>query len=179
MARLRYHLAVESVRAQIAVLSVNGGVATETIVADSLTAAGHQLTSFESVKNSETAIRAQLVGWIEDPDIDLVIVIGEGSQISKALAPLVEQPLPGFADLLRMLAFQEIGASAMLSTAEAARCQSTFVFVLPVGEGAVRAAMEKLILPQLDPNTQPKNLIAEMPRFRELGPVLRVGLLSF
>ncbi|MBA2542939.1 MAG: hypothetical protein H0V17_25050, partial [Deltaproteobacteria bacterium] len=168
---------MDSVRAQVAVLSISGtsavGVAMETVVADSLTAAGHQLTAFESVKNSETAIRSQLVGWIEDPDIDLVIVIGEGAT-SKAMAPLVDQPLPGFADLLRMLAFQEIGASAMLSNAEAAKCGTTFVFVLPMGEKAVRAAMEKLILPQLDPRTQPKNLISEMPRFREVGDFTRV-----
>ena len=146
----------------------------ENVVADALTTAGHAVASFESVKNSETAIRSQLVGWIEDPDIDLVIIVGDGHNISKALAPLTDEPLPGFADLLRMLAFQEIGASAMLSTAEAARCDSTFVFVLPLGEGAVRAAMDKLILPQLDPNTQPKNLISEMPRFREEGDFTRV-----
>ncbi len=169
---------MEPVRAQVAVLSVTGGAATgvamENVVADALTSAGHALSSFESVKNSEIAIRAQLVGWIEDPDIDLVIIVGDGHNISKALAPLTDEVLPGFADLLRMLAFQEIGASAMLSTAEAARCDSTFVFVLPLGEGAVRAAMEKLILPQLDPNTQPKNLISEMPRFHEEGDFTRV-----
>lgn len=146
----------------------------ENVVADALTTAGHAVASFESVKNSETAIRAQLVGWIEDPDIDLVIIVGDGHNISKALAPLTDETLPGFADLLRMLAFQEIGASAMLSTAEAARCNTTFVFVLPLGEGAVRAAMDKLILPQLDPRTQPKNLISEMPRFREEGDFTRV-----
>ncbi len=146
----------------------------ENIVADALSAAGHQIAAFESVKNSETPIRSQLVGFIEDPDVDMVIVVGDGHAISKALSPLVDQPLPGFADLLRMLAFQEIGASAMLSTAEAARCGSTFVFVLPVGEAAVRAAMDKLILPQLDPSTQPKNLISEMPRFKEEGEFTRV-----
>ena len=89
----------------------------ENVVADALTKAGHAVASFESVKNSETAIRAQLVGWIEDPDIDLVIVVGDGHNITKALAPLTDQQLPGFADLLRMLAFQEIGASAMLPDA--------------------------------------------------------------
>lgn len=146
----------------------------ENIVADALSAAGHQITSFESVKDSEVGIRAQLVGWIEDPDIDMVLVLGEGENTSRAMAPLVDQPLPGFADLLRMLAFQEIGASAMLSVAEAARCGTTFVFVLPSGEGAVRAAMEKLILPQLDPATTPRNLVGSLPRLREEGDVTRV-----
>ena len=171
-----YHRAVESVRAHLAILSVTGsatGVAMENIVADAVSAAGHQISAFESVKDSEVAIRAQLTGWIEDSDIDLVLVLGEGTQTSRALAPLIEEPLPGFADLLRMLAFQEIGAAAMRSTAEAARCGGTFVFVLPANENAVRAAMEKLILPQLDPRT-PQNLIADLPRLRDEAEVTRV-----
>jgi len=160
---------VESVRAQVAILSIVGAsastdVAVENIVADALVGAGHQVAAFETVKDSEVAIRTQLFGWIEDPDIDLVIVIGESSVTSRAMAPLVDQPLPGFADLLRMLAYQELGAGAMLSAPEAARCGTTFVFVLPAGERAARAAMEKLILPQLDPRTKPHNLADKLPR---------------
>jgi len=139
-------------------------MAVENIVANALVGAGHQVAAFETVKDSEVAIRTQLFGWIEDPDIDLVIVIGESSVTSRAMAPLVEQPLPGFADLLRMLAYQELGAGAMLSAPEAARCGTTFVFVLPAGERAARAAMEKLILPQLDPRTKPHNLADKLPR---------------
>ncbi len=160
---------VESARAHVAILSIVGAsapadVAVENIVANALIGAGHQVTAFETVKDSEVAIRTQLFGWIEDPDIDLVIVIGESSVTSRAMAPLVEQPLPGFADLLRMLAYQELGAGAMLSAPEAARCGTTFVFVLPAGERAARAAMEKLILPQLDPRTKPHNLADKLPR---------------
>jgi molybdopterin adenylyltransferase len=160
---------VESARAHVAILSIVGAsassdVAVENIVANALIGAGHQVTAFETVKDSEVAIRTQLFGWIEDPDIDLVIVIGESSVTSRAMAPLVEQPLPGFADLLRMLAYQELGAGAMLSAPEAARCGTTFVFVLPAGERAARAAMEKLIVPQLDPRTKPHNLADKLPR---------------
>ena len=163
---------MQPVRVNVAVLSVaessaRGNVALENVVADQLTGAGHQVASFEAVRDAETAIRAQLVGWLADPDVDVVLIIGDGENTSAALKPMVDQALPGFADLLRMLAYQEIGASAMLSTAEAARCGTTFVFVIPGGEGAVKAAMEKLILPQLDPKTKPRNLIASMPRLRD------------
>jgi molybdenum cofactor biosynthesis protein B len=162
-------------RCNVAVLSLSGGgtstavgVEMENIVADSLTAAGHNVSAFSAIKNTEVAIRAQLTGWVADPEIDLVVVVGEAEATSRAMAPLVEQPLPGFADLLRMLAYEQIGASAMLSTADAARCSNgTFVFVLPSNEKAVRAAMEKLILPQLDPATTPTNLISAMPRLTE------------
>ncbi|MBA3395013.1 MAG: hypothetical protein H0T89_20370, partial [Deltaproteobacteria bacterium] len=165
----RVHLAVLS----IADPSVTADVLMENIVADRAVAAGHHIAAFTTVRDNEVAIRAQLVGLIMDPDIDVVIVVGEGEATSRALAPLVDQALPGFADLLRMLAFQEIGASAMLSSAEAARCESTFVFVLPAGENAVSAAMDKLILPQLDPQTRPRNLIDSIPRLRDATKVDR------
>ncbi|HEY5948187.1 MAG TPA: molybdopterin-binding protein [Kofleriaceae bacterium] len=132
-------------------------------------AAGHQIVDEEIVKDNESAIRDQLVRWIAEENIDVVIVAAsvESEAASAALAPLVHSTLPGFTDLFRWLTFQEIGASAMLSAAEAAQCQSTFVFVLPAHAAAVRAAMDKLILPQLDVRTKPKNLVAQMPRLKD------------
>src|SRR5262249_52768347 len=82
---------------------------------------------------------------------------------SKALRPLITEVLPGFTDLFRWLMFQEAGASAMLSSAEAAQCNTTIVFVLP---GAIEQAMDKLILPQFDPKTTPRNLVEKLPRLR-------------
>src|SRR5262249_39136344 len=64
----------------------------------------------------------------------------------------------------RWLAFQELGSSAAQCNAEAIECNSTFVFVLPASRGAVRAAMDKVILPQLDPRTKPKNLATRIAR---------------
>ena len=170
---------MDQVRVHIAVLSIAPppgiGVAIENIVADGLTKGGHQISAFESVKDSEVAINAQLRGWVEDPDIDLVLIVGDGKTTSKAMAPLVTRALPGFADLMRMFAYEEVGASAMLAAAEAALCRTTFVFILPSSLAAVKAAMEKLILPQLDPRTSP-NLIEQMPRLREEGDFTRVDV---
>ncbi|HLL22432.1 MAG TPA: molybdopterin-binding protein [Kofleriaceae bacterium] len=139
----------------------------ENIVADKATGAGHLIAGYENVRDSEAAIHANLVGWIDDPDVDVVLVVGDSERIGRVLAPLTTEVLTGFADLLRMLAYREIGDSATLSTAAAARCgDATFVFVLPANANAIRAAMDKLILPQLDPSTQPKNLISSIPRLR-------------
>ena len=105
-----------------------------------------------------------------NPDIDVVIAIGtaDSQAASAALRPLVAETIPGFTDLFRLLAFQEIGAAAMLSNAEAARCGSTYVFVLPASIGAAGTAMEKLILPQLDSRTTPRNLVMDMPRLQPI-----------
>lgn len=136
-----------------------------TIANERATAAGHRVLAQQVVADSEAAIREALEHWIADPAIDVVIVLGgaDSDAVSTAMRPLVGHVLPGFTDLFRYLFFQEAGASAMLSAAEAARCTDTFVFVLP---GAVAAAMEKLILPQFDPATTPKNLVGQMPRLR-------------
>ncbi|HEY5921642.1 MAG TPA: molybdopterin-binding protein, partial [Kofleriaceae bacterium] len=143
--------------------------ATAQAIAERAGTAGHVIVDEEIVRDNEAAIHDQLVRWISHDNVDVVIVAAsvESESAAAALAPLVVQTLPGFTDLFRWLTFQEIGASAMLSAAEAAQCQGTFVFVLPAHEGAVRAAMDKLILPQLDVRTKPKNLVSQMPRLRD------------
>ena len=130
------------------------------------TAAGHRIVARRTVGDLQGPIRDWLRRWIEDKAIDCIIVLGgDSTTISDALQPFVTQPVPGFSDLFRWLMFQESGASAMLSTAEAAQCGGTFVFVVP---GAVGAVMDKLILPQFDPRTTPNSLVAQMPRLAGL-----------
>ncbi|MEO8549936.1 MAG: molybdopterin-binding protein, partial [Kofleriaceae bacterium] len=167
--------AVATLRVHIAelVIATNPAAADVTIadsISDRAEAKGLIVRERAIVADVEREIRAVLERFIGDPDIDVVIAtsIAESAAASDALRPLVTQPVPGFTDLFRWLAYQEIGASAMLSNAEAAQCTSTFVFVLPAVKGAVIEAMDKLILPQLDPATTPKNLIQQIPRLASL-----------
>jgi molybdenum cofactor biosynthesis protein B len=51
--------------------------------------------------------------------------------------------------LFRLLSYQEIGSAALLSRATAGTVGSKVVFSMPGSSGAVRLAMEKLILPEL------------------------------
>ncbi len=132
---------------------------------DRAVAAGHKILTDEIIADSEATIRDRLTELIANPEVDVVLVLAgaESDAASKALKPLITEVLPGFTDLFRWLMFQEAGASAMLSSAEAAQCGGTVVFVLP---GAIPAAMEKLILPQFDPKTTPRNLVDKLPRLR-------------
>jgi molybdenum cofactor biosynthesis protein B len=166
---------VEPIRVHIAELVIAADPATADLsIADAISerakAANVAVAARAIVGDDEAAIRAQLEAWIAQPDIDVVIATGprESTAAASALKPLVTQPVPGFTDLFRWLAFQEIGAAAMHSNAEAAQCLSTFVFVLPASPQAVRDAMDKLILPQLDPHTKPKNLVTQIPRLAPL-----------
>jgi molybdenum cofactor biosynthesis protein B len=67
----------------------------------------------------------------------------------EAVDRLLEKRIDGFGELFRWLSFQEIGPAAMLSRATAGLYRGKMVFSLPGSEGAVRLAMERLILPEL------------------------------
>jgi molybdopterin adenylyltransferase len=67
----------------------------------------------------------------------------------EAIDSLLEKRLPGFGELFRMLSYQDIGPGAMLSRATAGVYGGALIFVLPGSTGAVRLALEKLIMPEL------------------------------
>ncbi len=158
----------EFIGLNIAVLAVSeaesSGEAMKLIV-DRLGEAGH-VVSQGSIEDSVQLIRARLLEQIADPGVDVVLVLAGllTESVGIALDPLITRGLDGFSDLLRMIAYHEIGSAAMLVDAEAAQCKSTFVFVLPDSVSQVRIALEKLLLPQLDYRTKPKNLVMRMPR---------------
>lgn len=136
------------------------------LVVERLTQAGHKIGARAVVPDSLQMIRAKFLEYIADPTVDVVIATAgtRTEYAAQALAPLVTKQLAGFADLFRLMTFEEIGTAAMLVDAEAAQCKTTFVFLLPASIGAVRTALEKLIAPQLDYRTKPQNLVMRMPR---------------
>ena len=138
--------------------------------------AGHHIAARRLVTDDLPVIREQLRAFIADPDIDVVIATG-GTGVTprdvtpEALAPLVTKPIPGFGELFRWLSYAEIGTSTIQSRAEAALCDTTYVFLLPGSPGAVRTAMDKILLSQLDARHRPCNFVELLPRIRGGGPV--------
>ena len=132
--------------------------------------AGHSIAQRHLIKDDLFVIRALLSMLIADPSVQVVIATG-GTGITardvtiEALTPLVSKPIEGFGELFRWLSFAEIGASTIQSRATAALCDKTLVFALPGSRGAVRLAMERIVLPQLDRRTRPCNFAELMPRF--------------
>ena len=141
------------------------------LVAEKLSAVGHTVAERAIVQDEQQTIRSHLEAWVRRDDIDVVIATG-GTGITardvtpEALAPLVTKAIPGFGELFRHLSFAEIGTSTIQSRAEAALCGTTLVFVLPGSTGAVRLAMDQILLPQLDNRTRPCNFVELMPRVR-------------
>ncbi|MFO7169942.1 MAG: molybdenum cofactor biosynthesis protein B [Chloroflexota bacterium] len=85
-----------------------------------------------------------------------VILTSGGTGIARrdstfeAIDALLEKRLPGFGEIFRMLSYNEIGPAAMLSRATAGTYGNTLIFCMPGSPNAVRLAMTKLILPELN-----------------------------
>lgn len=145
------------------------------VLVESLTEAGHVVAARDIVKDSRDAITAALQRWIDDPRVDVIIATG-GTGVTprdvtpEAMAPLVTKPIPGFGELFRWLSYAEIGTSTIQSRAEAALCGTTYVFLLPGSPNAVRTAMTKILLPQLDHRHRPCNFVELLPRIRTERP---------
>lgn len=119
-----------------------------------LEAAGHLVAAQAIVADEPQQVVAQIRSWQEQGLCDVVLTNG-GTGIARrdatieAIEPLLDKLLPGFGELFRMLSFDEIGSGAMLSRAIGGVAGRTLIFCMPGSTGAVRLAMERLILPEL------------------------------
>jgi molybdenum cofactor biosynthesis protein B len=142
------------------------------LICERMTTSGHRLMERQIVKDDRHAVRAAVEAWLERGDIDVVLVTG-GTGITarditpEALEPLVTKSIPGFGELFRQLSYREISAATIQSRAFAGLCNNTLLFALPGSTGAVRLAMDSIIVSQLDSRTEPCNFAMLMPRIRE------------
>ncbi len=128
--------------------------------------AGHRILKTNALPDDRDHIGAAIEAAVSDAEIDVLLIIAgiTAEHCVPALEPHATRWLDGFRDLFRHLTFNEVGSSAMLVDAEAALCTSTLVFVVPSSVGAVRTALDRLLLPQLDYRTSPRNAVMLLPR---------------
>jgi molybdenum cofactor biosynthesis protein B len=124
------------------------------LIVELLEGAGHSVASRVIVKDEPTEIAFAVESAASRHGIGAVIVTG-GTGVAPrdvtpdTIEPLLDRTIPGFGELYRMLSYQEVGSAALLSRALAGLKDGRVVFALPGSRGAVRLAMEKLILPEL------------------------------
>lgn len=115
---------------------------------------GHQVTSYQILKDEAGDIETALRHLLNDPDTDVVITNG-GTGIAprdttfEAIRRLLDKEIEGFGELFRALSYQDIGAAAMLSRAVAGVARGKVVISLPGSTQAVELGMTKLVLPEL------------------------------
>ncbi|HEY5617921.1 MAG TPA: molybdenum cofactor synthesis domain-containing protein [Vicinamibacterales bacterium] len=123
-------------------------------IRDLLEGAGHVVTGHAIVKDEPAQVMTVVREQLGDSRTQVIITTGGTGITSRdgtfeAIDALLEKRLDGFGELFRMLSFQEIGASAMMSRATAGTASRKAIFMLPGSPAAVRLALTRLILPEL------------------------------
>ena len=124
------------------------------LVEEFLKEAGHAVVDRQIVADDQDAIQVSLRLALQREEVRAVILTG-GTGVAprdvtpESVEPLLERVVPGFGELFRMLSYEDIGSAALLSRAMAGLVGGRVVFVIPGSRGAVRLAMEKLIVPEI------------------------------
>ena len=114
----------------------------------------HLLADYRIVKDEPTEIEALMRRALLDDRVEAMIVNG-GTGIAprdgtyEVIVGLLDKRLDGFGEIFRYLSYQDIGSAAIMSRAVAGSSGGKVLISLPGSKGAVRLAMEKLILPEL------------------------------
>lgn len=124
------------------------------LIRELLEKAGHAVKGWAIVKDEPAEVQAVVREQCAAPGVQAIILTGGTGITSRdstfeAVEAMLEKRLTGFGELFRFLSYQEVGAAAMLSRAQAGVCQGRVVFSLPGSPNACRLAVEKLILPEL------------------------------
>ena len=119
-----------------------------------LTRAGASVVRRDWAKDEIAMIRRAVRGALARRDCDVVVVTG-GTGVAprdvtpEAVEPLLDRPLPGFGECFRAISLREVGSAAWLSRAGAGVARGRLVVYLPGSSGAVRQALEELVIPEL------------------------------
>ncbi|AZV42702.1 molybdenum cofactor biosynthesis protein B [Peribacillus asahii] len=115
----------------------------------------HSIHDYEIVTDDYEVIKAAIKKGCLDKEIDVVLLNGGTGIASRdvtveVVQELLEKELTGFGEIFRMLSYlEDIGSAAILSRAIAGVAYGTAIFSTPGSSGAVKLAMEKLIIPEI------------------------------
>ncbi len=120
-----------------------------------LTELGHRVTAYRLIKDEPDQVADVLDELVSMLDVQLVLFNG-GTGVSPrdttydVISRKLEKTLPGFGELFRMISYSDIGPAAMMSRATAGVYRSRFIVSMPGSTNAVKTAMEKLIIPEIN-----------------------------
>jgi len=134
-----------------------------------ITKAGHAVAERAIVTDDIGAIRAKVQGWIDNPEINVVLTTG-GTGFTRrdvtpeAVKPLFEKEMEGFAVIFHQISFTQVETSTIQSRACGGVAKGTYVFCLPGSPGACKDAWDGILKWQLDSRHKPCNLVEILPR---------------
>lgn len=143
------------------------------LLAERLTAAGHELAAKAIVRDDVEAIRIQVRAWTDNEDVDAIIATG-GTGFAprdvtpEAVKPLFRREMDGFSILFHQASYGTVGFATLQSRAFAGQIGDTFVFCLPGSTGACRDGWDLVLKYELDSRYRPCSLASQVPRLRHL-----------
>ena len=134
--------------------------------------AGHMVADRAIVADDVGRITDQLVKWIADPEIDVIISTGGTGLTGRDVTPeafrsVFEKEIDGFSAVFHRISYDKIGTSTIQSRACAGVSKGTYLFALPGSPGAVKDGWDGILKQQLDYRHKPCNFIEIMPRLEE------------
>ena len=151
------HQAPKSVDCAVVIIS---GTRTEKtdesgkLIMQALKSSGHQVVSYSILKNDAALIGNKLNELLGEEGLQVIITSG-GTGASRlditveAVFSILEKKLDGFGELFRFLTYREVGTPSIMSRAMAGVARGKVIICLPGSVGAVKLAMEKIILPEI------------------------------
>ena len=167
----------EFIPLNIAVMTVSDTRKPETdksgdVLEERITAAGHNVAARTIVSDDVMRIRSQLLRWIAEKEIDVVISTGGTGLTGKDVTPeafhsVYDKEIDGFSAIFHRVSFEKIGTSTVQSRATAGVAQGTYLFALPGSPGACKDGWDEILKFQLDYRYRPCNFVEIMPRLQE------------
>jgi molybdenum cofactor biosynthesis protein B len=163
---------------RIAILTVSDSRTEKTdtsgaLLAERLTAAGHEFAGKAIVTDDVKAIGAQVRSWVDEDNVDVIIATG-GTGFAprdvtpEAVRPLFRREMDGFSILFHQASYGTVGFSTLQSRAVAGQIEETFIFCLPGSTGACRDGWDLVLKYELDSRYRPCSLAGQVPRLRHL-----------
>ena len=114
--------------------------------------AGHEITIYGIVPNDYTKIKNWLVESINNKDVQIIITsggtgMGSVDRTVDVARTLFEKEIPGFGEHFRRLSYDEVGIPGLMSRSTSGVAKKRIIFCLPGSRGAMRTALNEIILP--------------------------------
>tara|TARA_R110000868_G_scaffold73822_3_gene213695 strand:- start:2518 stop:3048 length:531 start_codon:yes stop_codon:yes gene_type:complete len=161
----------------IAVMTVSDTRTPETdtsgdVLVARLTEAGHVLAARTIVSDDIPMIRNQLLSWVADEGVDIVISTGGTGLTGRDVTPeafksVYDKEIEGFSAVFHAVSFAKIGTSTIQSRATAGVARGKYVFALPGSPGACKDGWDEILVHQLDNRFRPCNFVEILPRLQE------------
>ena len=141
------------------------------LLVERLVDAGHRLIARAIVKDDVDAIRAQVMAWVADPAIDIILTTG-GTGFSardvtpEAIKPMFRRDMDGFSTLFHMVSHGTVGVSTLQSRAFAGQIDDSFVFCLPGSTGACRDGWDNIFAAEFDSRYRPCSIASMIVRLQ-------------